>query len=319
MKYPVKAMFIFLFVWNWWVATPASFSADAPPADEIQRPASWAVPIQLDGVPNLHRVSEDLYRSAQPTAQGMNNLKMMGIETVVNLRSFHSDRDEIGQTGLGYEHIYMKAWHPEEKEIIRFLQIATNPKRSPVLVHCLHGADRTGTMSAVYRIAAQGWTKDEAIQEMTEGGFGFHGIFENLVSWIDGLDIEKIKKQAGIKSHRPSYKNTFEYTEKTGRLWGVAAINLNEDNSITLQDEKASGYGYGLMMFDLNHNVADAVTITQGQSCSLADGHHVFIQYELQEIEDGKLTFVVTDKFDARSFGDGIKEEKKTLSISPYK
>jgi len=164
------------------------------------RPASWAQPLKLDGVHNLHKVSDNLYRSAQPTAQGMKSLRQMGIETVVNLRSFHSDRDEIGKTGLGYEHIYMKAWHPEQKEIVRFLQIVTNPKRIPVLVHCLHGADRTGTMCALYRIAVQGWTKDEAIREMTEGGFNFHAVFDNLPEWIQKLDIESIKKDAGIET-----------------------------------------------------------------------------------------------------------------------
>jgi protein tyrosine phosphatase (PTP) superfamily phosphohydrolase (DUF442 family) len=196
MKSPLWAIFVFLSVWS--VATSPALGSDTQSADEIQRPASWAIPIELKGVPNLHKVSEDLYRSAQPTAEGMKNLKIMGIETIVNLRSFHSDRDEIGDTGLAYEHIYMKAWHPEEEEIVRFLQIVTNPKRTPVLVHCLHGADRTGTMSAVYRIAVQGWTKDEAIKEMAEGGFGFHGVFQNLLLWIKELDIEKIKNEAGI-------------------------------------------------------------------------------------------------------------------------
>ena len=122
----------------------------------------------------------------------------MGIETVVNLRSFHSDRDEIGDTGLAYEHIYMKAWHPERKEVVRFLQIVTNPKRKPVLVHCLHGADRTGTMVAFYRVAVQGWTKEEALKEMTEGGFNFHSVFNNLPKWIKDLDIESLKKDAGM-------------------------------------------------------------------------------------------------------------------------
>lgn len=36
---------------------------------------------------------------------------MLGIETIVNLGSCHSDRGEIGATGLGYEHISVKAWH----------------------------------------------------------------------------------------------------------------------------------------------------------------------------------------------------------------
>jgi protein tyrosine phosphatase (PTP) superfamily phosphohydrolase (DUF442 family) len=164
------------------------------------RPSSWAGPVLLRGVPNLHRVSANLYRSAQPTAEGMKNLKQMGIETVVNLRSFHSDRSVIGSTGLGYEHIYMKAWHPERKEAVRFLQIVTNPKRTPVLVHCLHGADRTGTMCALYRIAVEEWSKEEALREMTEGAFNFHPVFGNLPKWIEGLDIESTRRNAGIQS-----------------------------------------------------------------------------------------------------------------------
>lgn len=165
------------------------------------RPANWAEPITLDGVPNLHKFSDVLYRSAQPTAEGMKNLKeKLGINTIVNLRSFNSDRDELGQTGLGYEHITMKTWHPEKKEVVRFLQIVTDPKRQPVLVHCQHGADRTGTMCALYRIAVEGWSKDDAIREMREGGYGFHEVWSNLPKWIDSLDIEKIKRDAGMEN-----------------------------------------------------------------------------------------------------------------------
>lgn len=167
-------------------------------ADPGKRDKVWAQRVKLEGVTNLHKISDELFRSAQPTAAGMKNLKEIGIETVINLRSFNSDREEIGLTGLAYEHIYMKAWHPEEKEIVRFLQIVSNPKRSPILVHCQHGADRTGTMSAIYRIAIQGWTKKEAIREMTEGGFGFHSVWTNLPPWIDDLDINSLKKKAGL-------------------------------------------------------------------------------------------------------------------------
>jgi protein tyrosine phosphatase (PTP) superfamily phosphohydrolase (DUF442 family) len=171
--------------------------ADPSPAN---RPKTWAQPVKLEGVPNLYRISDELYRGDQPSPQGMQNLKKLGLKTIINLRSFHSDRGEIGGTELAYEHIYMKAWHPEEKEAVRFLKIVTDPKRSPVLVHCQHGADRTGTMIAVYRIAVQGWSKAEAIREMTQGGFGFHQTWSNLPKWIQKLDIDRIKKQAGIKS-----------------------------------------------------------------------------------------------------------------------
>lgn len=164
------------------------------------RPNRWARSIEVKGVPNLFKVSDSLYRSAQPTAEGMRNLKELGIVTVVNLRSFHSDRDEIDNTGLAYEHIYMKAWHPERKEVVRFLQIVTDPKRAPVLVHCQHGSDRTGTMAALYRVAVQGWSKEDAIREMTKGGFGFNEIWVNLPDWINDLDVDSIRREAGIKT-----------------------------------------------------------------------------------------------------------------------
>ena len=175
------------------------------------RPKTWAMPVQLKGLPNLHKVTDGLYRGAQPTAEGMRNLKEAGIETVVNLRSFHSDRDEIGETGLAYEHLYMKAWHAEDTEAVRFLQIVTNPKRCPVFVHCQHGADRTGTMCAIYRIAVQGWRKEDALREMADGEYGFHGIWGNLRRYIRKLDISDIRRRAGVKDPR---NNTLKRTPR---------------------------------------------------------------------------------------------------------
>lgn len=172
-------------------------TAAAEPA-AAPRPTTWAKPVTLAGVPNLHQVSPTLYRSAQPTRDGMAALEKLGVRTVVNLRSFNSDRDELKGTGLAEAHLFMKAWHPERKEVIEFLKIVTAPNQTPVLIHCQHGADRTGTLSACYRVIVQGWTKEEAIREMTDGGFGFHEIWKNLPEWIAALDGEAIRKQLGI-------------------------------------------------------------------------------------------------------------------------
>ncbi len=180
---------------------PSGGSTTATP-----RPSQWATPLQRKGLPNLHRVTPTLYRGAQPTAVGMRQLRTMGIKTVLNLRSFNSDREEIRGTGLAYEHIYMKAWHPEREDIIRFLQITTDTNRQPVFVHCQHGADRTGLMCAVYRVAVCNWTKAEAIREMTQGGFGHHTIWTNLVTFIQELDIDAIKKEAGIETTKTATK-----------------------------------------------------------------------------------------------------------------
>jgi len=185
------------------VAVGCGQSKDLPPK---VRPKTWAAPIEKAGLPNLHKVDEGIYRGAQPTAEGMEALKEMGVRTVINLRSFSSDRDEIGKTGLQYEHIYMKAWHAEDKEVVRFLQIVGDEARRPVFFHCKHGSDRTGMMCAIYRIAVQGWTKDEAIREMAEGGYGFHAVWKNLKTYIEKLDIEEMKRRAGMTDEKDEKK-----------------------------------------------------------------------------------------------------------------
>lgn len=173
-----------------------TFAAEAPGGGE--RPAHWAQPWNVPGVPNFHKVDAGVYRSAQPSAEGIRNLREQGFETILNLRSLHSDRSGIGETGLAYEHIRMKAWRPTEAEVVRFLQIVCNPRRQPVLVHCQHGADRTGAMCALYRIVVQGWSKEEALREMRQGGYGFHAVFANLSKFIDSVDVESVRRRAGL-------------------------------------------------------------------------------------------------------------------------
>jgi hypothetical protein len=116
----------------------------------------------------------------------------------------------------------------------------------------------------------------------------------------------------------PNNNTTIDYIRQTDRLWGVAEVILNENSSITLVDAKDSGYGFALTMRDPNQKTVDSITLTPGQSCSLSDGRHAFITYEFKAIEQGRITIMVTDKFDARSFGDGIKESKTTITIPPY-
>jgi protein tyrosine phosphatase (PTP) superfamily phosphohydrolase (DUF442 family) len=130
----------------------------------------------------------------------MRELEAMGIKTVINLRAFNSDRDEIKGTSLQSEHISFKTWHPEDPDVIRFLKIITDTNRGPFVVHCQHGSDRTGTMIAIHRIALEGWSKEEAIAEMTGGGFGYHKIWKNLTRYLRELDVEALKRKAGIKS-----------------------------------------------------------------------------------------------------------------------
>ncbi len=183
--------------------TEAARAANTASAALPQRPSEWAQPMQREGLPNLFRVSPVLYRGAQPEKEGFPALQAMGIKTVVSLRALHGDRSLLRSTALDYERIRFSTWDPEEEQMVHFLRIVTDPRRQPVFVHCQHGADRTGTMIALYRIAVEGWDKEAAIREMTEGGYGFHSIWAHLPVFIRNLDVEKIRLQAGISVAMP--------------------------------------------------------------------------------------------------------------------
>lgn len=177
----------------------ALLTAHTQPAT-ASRPSTWAMPVDKPGLPNLYRLSPDLYRGAQPTTeQGFRQLKEMGIKTIISLRAFHDDdKDLVGNLSLAQKRLKFKTWHPEDEDIIEFVKITADANNLPAFVHCLHGSDRTGTMCAIYRIVIQGWDKEEAIREMTEGGFGFHTGFQNLPAYLRGLDVTRIRTAAGL-------------------------------------------------------------------------------------------------------------------------
>ncbi len=152
------------------------------------------------GLINFYKVSDQLYRGAQPGGEGFAGLKAAGVRTVVNLRAFHSDGDACTRAGFKCLRIPVQTWDVEQKEVVEFLKVIVNSENQPVFLHCQHGADRTGLMTAAYRIAVQGWSKEDAIREMTEGGFGFHPVWQNLVRDVRNLDVPRIKELAGIKN-----------------------------------------------------------------------------------------------------------------------
>ncbi|MBD3869537.1 MAG: dual specificity protein phosphatase family protein [Acidobacteria bacterium] len=178
-------------------------SREAPPEEvvAVDRPSDWATAMpETAGVSNFFKVSDQLYRGAQPEDEGFAELGKLGIKTVVNLRSLHSDRDECEEAGLQYIPIDVQAWEGEDEEVIDFLKAVQDPSNQPVFLHCLHGSDRTGVMSAVYRIVIEGWSKEDAIKEMTEGGYGFHSMWQNLVDYVNELDVDEIKRLSDIEN-----------------------------------------------------------------------------------------------------------------------
>ncbi|WP_165782391.1 fused DSP-PTPase phosphatase/NAD kinase-like protein [Solilutibacter silvestris] len=164
-----------------------------PAIDIAQRPATWAQPVANAELHNLHRVTPTMWRSSLPDAQGFAAANALGIHTIVNLRPMP---DIVpGPKHAALEHIPVWTWHVTDGEILDFLRIASDPSKQPVLVHCQHGADRTGVMVAAYRVVVQDWNKEDAIREMQRGGYGYHAIWTNLPGVIRKLDVAKMRSR----------------------------------------------------------------------------------------------------------------------------
>ncbi len=139
----------------------------------------------LRGLENVGRVAEGIYRGAQPTAEGLNTLKTMGVKTVINLRHYHGSKEETWcrERGMEYVRIVTETSDaPRDEDVRRFLEVVTDPKRQPVYFHCRYGKDRTGTMCALYRMAVEGWKLEEALLEMDD--FGFRRIWKDLRRYV---------------------------------------------------------------------------------------------------------------------------------------
>ncbi|MDR0291495.1 MAG: tyrosine-protein phosphatase [Elusimicrobium sp.] len=155
--------------------------------------AQQAIKIDAAGLPNFYKISDNFYRGAQPLKEGFEKLPDYGVKTIINLRAGHSDEKYLTGVPLNYKEIKINAWDLKEKHIKSFLDIIADPANLPVFIHCKHGADRTGAMTAVYRIVVEGWSKEDAVKEMTKGPFGFHAIWANLPKTINALDVEKLR------------------------------------------------------------------------------------------------------------------------------
>lgn len=130
-------------------------------------------------IKNFGKVNESFYRGSQPTEEEVAQLKRLGIKTVIDLRKdkVAGEADWARNNGMQYFNIPLKASvAATEEQTNYFLSLVNNPSNLPVYIHCKGGRHRTGAMTAVYRITRDGWTADQAYQEMKEYDFN-SGIF----------------------------------------------------------------------------------------------------------------------------------------------
>jgi hypothetical protein len=139
------------------------------------RPEPWAERLPGHAPENLCTASRPPSIAAGSRGrEDVPALEALGIRTVLSFRSFNSDeRAFCDHPGIERQLVRIDTWSINDDEVLRALvAIREAGKKGPVVVHCWHGADRTGVVVALYRMVVQGWTKDAARHEMFRGGYG---------------------------------------------------------------------------------------------------------------------------------------------------
>jgi tyrosine-protein phosphatase SIW14 len=160
--------------------------------------------LQEKGVPNFGQVTPSLYRGGLLNPTGLKALAKMGIHVVVDTRADDpNERDEAQKLGMKYVAI---PWHcpwPKDEVFAKFLAVVHENKGKKIFVHCRLGDDRTGMMVAAYRMAEEGWSADEAMNEMRTFGFtrSHHYICPGLASYEKSFP-ERLRESPALAEER---------------------------------------------------------------------------------------------------------------------
>ncbi len=162
--------------------SPAIVSAgdDKAPLDDRSARITATLPL-------FHRLDENYMRGSQPAHGGIETLAQLGVKTIVDLRSIYDHTDEIGvaaeRAGVRYYWLPMSVWNPPTDEQAKeFVSVVTDKSKGPFYVFCYDGLNRTGEMSAIYRIAQHKWNIEQALKEMDD--WGFNPYYYTLRSYV---------------------------------------------------------------------------------------------------------------------------------------
>jgi len=118
---------------------------------------SWVVPFRIAAMANPARLRKDL-----------EFLKDQGINLIISLTVMPLKKYFIEEFGFEYRHIPIRDFTaPTPKQIDEFVATLSDAQRSgsKVVVHCLAGTGRTGTMVACY-LVYEGMTAKHSLEEI---------------------------------------------------------------------------------------------------------------------------------------------------------
>lgn len=198
------------------MAASVSACISTTPLNAQLRPQNWATLVNAQN--NLYQVSPQLYRSEQPLKEDGAALQQLNIKTVVNLRARNKDAIELAQSNMTLVHVPINTWSISTQQLAQALwQIEQAKPQGNVLLHCYHGSDRTGVVTAMYRIIYQNWSIADAQREMKYGGFGFHPVWFNINQFFTAEKVAQIKQLIDLQRAQKQQQQLAEQLPVTAK------------------------------------------------------------------------------------------------------
>ena len=126
-------------------------------------------------IKNFGQVNGHVFRGAEPSPQGLQDLANLHVLLDVDLREpgqpTEAERRLAEKLGIKYINVPLNGFAaPKPDEMKRILSLISADDAGTVFVHCRRGKDRTGTVIACYRIEHDGWSNRKAVAEADKYG-----------------------------------------------------------------------------------------------------------------------------------------------------
>lgn len=140
-----------------------------------------------------------VYRSAQPGSGLAETIRKLGLRSVINLRggspydAFYRHEVEVAERlGVEFYDLPLSATKRPTRREFMLAIAALETCRYPALIHCKWGSDRTGMLSALYRMILLGESPEKASSSFSvlHGHFPvfgpqrLHEPFEEYARWL---------------------------------------------------------------------------------------------------------------------------------------
>jgi protein tyrosine/serine phosphatase len=125
-------------------------------------------------IKNFGQMDERFFRGGQPKEQQYEQLKALGITTIIDLRNDPKDYEKPAVEALGMKYVNLPMSdkdYPEAAQIEQFLKLVGDTSTGKFYVHCAGGRHRTGILGAVYRFNHYKWNYDQVYAEMKKYDF----------------------------------------------------------------------------------------------------------------------------------------------------